>query len=38
MRNTLKKTGRRAACTWGRTGSKKLKRIANKAVRRMKVV
>ena len=37
MRNTLKKAGRRAACSWGRTGSKKLKRIANKAARRVKV-
>ena len=35
MKNsTLKKIGRRKAGSWGRTGSKQLKRIASKASRR----
>lgn len=35
MKNsTLKKIGRRKAGSWGRTGSKALKRIASKASRR----
>jgi hypothetical protein len=34
MRNTIKKLGRRKAGSWGRPGSRKLKRAANKAVRR----
>lgn len=34
MSNTYKKLGRRKAGSWGRTGSSKLKRIANKATRK----
>jgi hypothetical protein len=34
MRNTIKKLGRRKAGSWGRPGSRKLKRAANKATRR----
>ena len=34
MRNTIKKLGRRKAGSWGRPGSSKLKRAANKATRR----
>jgi len=38
MRNTLKKYGRRKAGSWGRPGSSKLKRAANKATRRFNKV
>jgi hypothetical protein len=34
MHNALKKLGRRKAGSWGRPGSKALKRMANKATRR----
>lgn len=34
--NTAKKIGRRAAGSYGRPGSKKLKRAASKAVRKAK--
>ncbi len=34
MRNSTKKLGRRKAGSWGRPGSSKLKRAANKATRR----
>lgn len=34
MNNWLKKLGRRKAGSWGRPGSKRQKRAANKAVRR----
>ena len=36
--NTMKKFGRRAAGTYGRLGTKKLKRAASKAVRKAELL
>lgn len=37
IRNTLKKFGRKKACTWNGPHRKHLKRIANKAMRKFKL-